>query len=83
MAASLGVGAFMVPDAVFSPEAWKGSPSFNPDMMGSNLIDAVRDLLGVRFPLARVLPRKGEMDRERLPNSPEGMEAFLRDVLSI
>ncbi|GHV57655.1 haloacid dehalogenase [Synergistales bacterium] len=82
-AASLGVGAFMVPDVLFSPEEWKGSPSFNPDMMGRPLIDAVRDLLGARFPLVKVLPRKGEMDRERLPNSPDGMEAFLRDILSI
>jgi beta-phosphoglucomutase-like phosphatase (HAD superfamily) len=83
MAASLGVGAFIIPDTVFSPEAWKGSPSFNPDMMGRRLIDAVRDLLETRFPLVKVLPRAGEVDREKLPNSPDNMEAFLRDVLSI
>ncbi len=64
-AAMLGVGRFLIPDEIFTPNAWKANPSFDPANMGLAFETAVRDFLRTRYPLATVLspkemPKAGE-----------------------
>lgn len=51
-AASLGVGGFLVPDEVFTPDLWKANPSLDPAYMGLSLKEAVRCFLRTRYPFA-------------------------------
>ncbi|MDR1884709.1 MAG: HAD-IA family hydrolase [Synergistaceae bacterium] len=74
-AASLGVGAFVVPDAELSPESWRKNQSFDPACMGLRLQDAIRSFLEVRYPFASVLGDGGRgVDA---PEDARELEAFM------
>jgi HAD superfamily hydrolase (TIGR01549 family) len=76
-AASLGIGSFAVPDVIFPARSWRENPSFVPDCMGVPLIDAVKSLLRVRFPLAAVKPAREAERYIELPYGPDAIEDFL------
>ena len=77
-AASLGVGAFAVQDASFSPNAWKKNPSFDPACMGTSFPDAVCSFLRARFPLASVTAaEKKDGNHVILPDNPCEIDDFL------
>jgi HAD superfamily hydrolase (TIGR01509 family) len=81
-AASLGVGAFAVQDASFSPNAWKKNPSFDPACMGTSFPDAVRSFLRVRFPLATVTAAEEKAGNHvMLPDNPCDIEGFLLSLV--
>ncbi|MDR1944485.1 MAG: HAD-IA family hydrolase [Synergistaceae bacterium] len=76
-AASLGIGAFAVPDISFSPRSWRTNTSFEPGCMGASLADAIRSFLRVRFPLVSVEPFSGRKSCIELPRDPDEIEDFL------
>jgi HAD superfamily hydrolase (TIGR01509 family) len=80
-AASLGVGGFYAPDAIFSPSDWKRNPSLDPACMGMRLADAARDFLSVRWPFARVIRQpEGRIILDAPPNA-NGLAEFLADAV--
>lgn len=60
-AAAIGVGAVRVdPEKIMTPDEWKKSASFPLSDMGRPWIDAARDFLAPRFPMAEVVSERAD-----------------------
>ena len=74
-AASLGVGAFAVPDEKLTPQMWKRNRLFDTAWMGMSLMDALARFLRTRFPFVALYAWTG--DEKTPPVHAEDLEKFL------